>query len=635
MNPKAQNTNKQDQIQAQIQDIRNRLVKIQQHVFASSLSFQKLPSEAMADLSIATKDLAVVADRIQVQTQELHASHQAYTWEHQRYQELFECATDGHLVTDHQGVIQEANNVIANMLNVRQDLLIGQSLEIFLFKADVDSFHTCLKQLPTCQRLKNWKISFKARESKTFLASILVITIYDLQGKWVGIHWLIQDISSQLLAEQLYHDAFHDSLTGLPNRALLLDRLQHLLENYQRHPKQFFAVLFLDLDRFKVFNDCLGHLAGDQILIETAQRLLKSLRDVDTVVRLGGDEFVILLGEIHTLVDAEDCAERIQHALAPPFEVMDQDVEIQCSIGIALSSSLYQRPSDILRDADLAMYQAKHQGGGCFQVFTSQMYPQTLSRYSLEKDLRQAVQQQEFEVFYQPIVCLETRQLSGFEALVRWQHPQKGILLPASFLTLAEETGLMVPIGWQVMYKACAQMVQWQAELSIPSSFTVSVNLSGQQLAQPDLVDQIQFILQGTDLNPRCLTLEITEAALLQNIDQTAATLAQLQAFLIQLEIDDFGTGFSSLSRLRRLSFDGLKIDRSFLNGTKSLEIVNIVSKLANNLGMYAIAEGVETLKQAQQLQALGCKYAQGFFFGQPARAELAELTLRQSQSMF
>lgn len=635
MNNEELNSEELTLIEIKIQDIQTLLIRIQEEPFTPYLSFQKTQEDLIARLSAITEELLTITDTIRLQTQDLHASRLAFAEENQSYHELVQFATDGYIVTNTQGVIQQVNSAVANYLNFHQDLLIGLSIEKFLLKADVYCFYSNLKLLATCKRLKDWKISLKPRNKEPFPALIFVAAIYNHQGQWVGIRWLIQDIGQHILVKQLYHDAVHDSLTGLPNRTLLIDRLQHLIENYQRHPEQFFAVLFLDLDHFKVLNDGLGHLAGDQILIETAQRLADCLREVDTVVRLGGDEFVILLGEIHTLVDAEDCAERIQHMLASPFIAMDQDVIIQCSIGIALSSPQYQDASDILQDADQAMYQAKHQGGDCFQVFTSQLHPQTLNLYSLEKDLRQAVQQQEFEVFYQPIVCLETRKLSGFEALVRWQHPHKGLRLPASFLAMAEETGLIVPIGWQVMRTACEQIAQWQAESTLTPPLTVSVNLSGQQLAQSDLVEQIQSILQATDLNPRCLTLEITEAVLLQNIDHTAATLAQLQAFLIQLEIDDFGTGFSSLSRLRRLSFDGLKIDRSFLNGPKSLEIVNIVTKLANNLGMYTVAEGVETLKQAQQLQAMGCEYAQGFFFGQPAQFELAKETVRKNQEMF
>lgn len=635
MNTEEWDLDKQTQIEIKIKEIITLLTSIKEKDYYPSFSFHFSQNEVLVKLSTVTEELFTIANKVQLQTQELNASRQALISQHQHYQDLFEFATDGYIVTNTQGVIQGVNSAAANYLNYRQDLLISQSLEHFLVNTENKNFRNFIKQLTTGRHLGQLEISLKARDREPFPVVIFATTIHNSHREWVGIHWLIRDTLTRISNEQLYHHAFHDSLTDLPNRTLLLERLQHLLENYQRHPEQLFAVLFLDLDRFKVFNDSLGHLAGDQILIETAHRLLRCVRDVDTVVRLGGDEFVILLGEIHTLIDAEDCAERIKEVLAAPFTVKDQKVIIQCSIGIVLSSPLYQQPSEILQDADQAMYQAKHQGGNCCLVYTSQMHVQTLSLYFLEKALRQAVHQQEFEVFYQPIVSLKTHQLSGFEALVRWEHPQTGLLTPDRFLAIAESTGLIVPIGWQVMRTACKQIVEWQNETALSPALTVNVNLSCQQLDQPDLVAQIQSILQETGLKPECLTLEITESVLLQNIDRTAAALAQLQAFQIELEIDDFGTGFSSLSRLRRLSFDGLKIDRSFLIDIKGLEIVKIIIQLANSLGMYSVAEGVETTEQIQQLQSLKCEYAQGFFFGQPAQAELAKLTLKKSKKMF
>ncbi len=315
--------------------------------------------------------------------------------------------------------------------------------------------------------------------------------------------------------------------------------------------------------------------------------------------------------------------------MAAPLNLNGHQVAIAASIGIVLSDSVYQQAEELLRDADLAMYQAKQQGRACYQIFASQMHAKALNLLNLERELRQAIQRQEFQVHYQSIVSLATNRISGFEALVRWQHPQRGLISPAEFLPVAEETGLILPIGWWVLEQACRQAVQWQAELALTPPLTVSVNLSNRQFAQPDMVAQVEAVLQATGLDPRCLKLEITEGVIVEDVELAIAALVKLRELQVQLYIDDFGTGFSSLSRLRRLPIDALKIDRSFIGDREGFEIVRAIVTLAHNLGMDAIAEGVETAQQVEQLQSLQCEYAQGYFFGRPSSpSQLTELQI-------
>lgn len=302
---------------------------------------------------------------------------------------------------------------------------------------------------------------------------------------------------------------------------------------------------------------------------------------------------------------------------------------IQVSIGIALSHAQYQQPEELLRDADVAMYQAKRQGGACFRVFTPQMQTNTLDAFQLEQELHQAIQRQEFEVYYQPIVSLPTQVFKGFEALVRWHHPQRGVLSPSEFLPVAKETGLITLIDEWMMQTACQQMVEWQREFALTPPLTVSVNVSSRLFIQPDLVHKVQAILQSTGLDPKCLTLEITEDVIMTNIEQSAATLNQLRALQVHLTIDDFGTGYSSLNRLQGLAFHGLKIDRCFIRDSESTELVRAIVLLAHTMGLYAIAEGVETADQVQTLGEVGCEYAQGYYFGRPEERKLAQLKLR------
>lgn len=434
--------------------------------------------------------------------------------------------------------------------------------------------------------------------------------------------------------ERLAHQAFHDALTGLPNRTLLIRHLRRAVEHAKRDKTYSFAVLFLDLDRFKIINESLGHAIGDQLLIAISERLETCLRPGDTVARLGGDEFALLLDHIGDTSDAIRIANRIQKKLTLPFNLNGQDVFATTSIGIALSATGYDQPESLLRDADTAMHRAKALGGARHEVFDSRMHARAVELLQLETDLRRAIERQEFQLHYQPIVSLESETIIGFEALIRWQHPQRGLVSPMQFIPVAEETGLIIPIGRWVLREACRQMRIWQTQLPTHHRLTISVNLSGKQFAQPDLIDEIKRILGETGLDASSLRLEITESVIMQNAEVATDVLSQLRATGIQLHIDDFGTGYSSLSYLHRFPIDMLKIDRSFVSqigvdGDNS-EIVETIMTLARNLSINVIAEGVETVDQLAHLRKLQCEYGQGYLISKPLDKEAAGTLIAQ-----
>src|SRR5690349_10873590 len=433
--------------------------------------------------------------------------------------------------------------------------------------------------------------------------------------------------------EHFRHAAFHDSLTGLPNRAMFTELLKAEIENSKRLNDRLFAVLFLDLDRFKNINDSLGHTYGDLLLVAFAERLERTLRPVDTLARFGGDEFAILLSGMTDATDAVRVAQRIQDELSQPFVLDKNSAFATASIGIAFSSSGYDRADDILRDADIAMYRAKENGKARYEVFDHGMHARAVSRLQLESDLRQAIENKEFCVYYQPIVSLQTGRLAGFEALVRWNHPRRGLVSPADFIPVAEETGLIVPIGEWVLNEACARVRQWQIDSPSHRSLSLSVNLSARQVAQPDLLNRIKEALENSKLNPHCLKLEITESVVMENAEAAAQMFKQLRLLGVQLSIDDFGTGYSSLSYLHRFPLNYLKIDRSFvsrLTTDNDNAIVRTISTLARNLGMEVIAKGIETEAQFQHQKMLGCEYGQGYLSSRPVANEGVDYLLAQ-----
>jgi diguanylate cyclase (GGDEF)-like protein/PAS domain S-box-containing protein len=455
------------------------------------------------------------------------------------------------------------------------------------------------------------------------------LAVWNGDGKATRMAGSLADITDRKSAEQkLLHDAFHDALTGLPNRTLFMDRLRYAVERAKRREDYMFAVLFLDLDRFKDINDSLGHIIGDQLLVAIAQKLQKDLRSTDTVARLGGDEFVILLEDIGDVSDATRIADHLQIELSNSSHLVEHDVFITTSIGIVLSVTGYNRPEEVLRDADIAMYRAKALGKARYEIFDPTMRDLIMERLLLESDLRRALENDELIPYYQPIVSLDTGCTTGFEALARWNHPKRGLLTPDAFISIAEETGLVIAIDRLVLREACRQLHEWQTLFPSESDLSISVNLSVKQVTQPDLVEFIEHTLNETGIHPRCLKLEITESVIMDNFEYTAAVFGKIQNLGVQIEIDDFGIGYSSLSYLSHFPINALKIDRSFIsrmvNNGSHLKIVQAIVMLAHGLGMNVTAEGVEDEHQLSVIKSLGCELAQGYLVSKPAEKDIA-----------
>ena len=443
-------------------------------------------------------------------------------------------------------------------------------------------------------------------------------------ARMVGICWDITD--RKKMEEQLVHEALHDRLTGLPNRALFVDRLAQAVPAQDRG-RGAPAVLFLDVDRFKVINDSLGHEAGDEVLVELARRLSALMRPGDTVARFGGDEFVVLCQDIQHPAEAMHVADRLIAGVSGPVAVTGADIVLSVSVGISVSSSPEDRASDLLRDADAAMYRAKRDGRDRCVLFADAMRAEALARLETEVELRRAVSEDQLRLHYQPVIDLATGLVVGVEALLRWQHPSRGLVMPGEIVEIAEETGLIVPIGEWVMREACDQLSAWDRDTArdtpnVAPHLTMAVNLSGVQLGRVDLVRRVADVLDGSGIDPSRLSLEITESVLMRDAEEALGMLRDLKALGVRISVDDFGTGYSSLTYLKRFPVDVLKIDRSFVDGlgtdADDLAIVQAILALAASLGIDTIAEGVETHVQAQVLRDLGCQRAQGFLLGRP-----------------
>ena len=459
-----------------------------------------------------------------------------------------------------------------------------------------------------------------------------------LEGEVVGRVACFRDITERDRAEaKLRHYALHDTLTNLPNRVQFMNDLKEAVERSRGNSFAKFAVLFLDLDRFKLINDSLGHAIGDKLLIRVAERLKTCVRPGDVVARLGGDEFTILLHRSGESDDVARVAERLQARISEPFKIDNYEVFTSASIGVTLSGTARRLPEDFLRDADTAMYRAKESGKARYEIFDREMHVRNMNLLRVETDLRHAVERNEFEVLYQPIVELSTGRVSEFEALIRWRHPYRGLVNPNEFIHVAEETGLIIPIGKWIIEESCRQIAEWQRRFTIPLS--VSVNLSAKQLMHPNLTRQVKDILFDTGISASQLKLEVTESTVMEHSDRSLKVLCELDALGVNLSTDDFGTGYSSLSYLQRFPFERLKIDRSFINvmdqDEKSGAIVKTILMLGENLRLEVVAEGIETAAQLDALRSLGCTLGQGYLFSRPIDRETAEAFLEAGANVF
>ncbi len=597
-------------------------------VVTSHFYFKQADERARADRE------RIEAAEAQTKQARSHAEELAESEE--RFHSAFEFAAIGMALVGTDGRWLQVNRALCSMLGYSEEEILSTTFQSLTHPEDIDETSRHLAQLLTSSAPS---VAIEKRYTHKLGHTVWVLLnasiIRDARNHSLRFIFQIQDITDRKRAEEkLAHDAFHDAITDLPNRALFLDRLSLAMARIERNPDQIFAVLFLGLDRFKVINESLGHLVGDHLLAAIARRLKSMVRPGDTVARLGGDEFTILIEDILASIEAVALAERIEKELKAPFTIGDREIFISSSIGIAPGGADYQKPEDVLRDADTAMHQAKSAGRSRYALFDKGMHARALSLLQLETDMRRAVERREFFAVYQPIVSLQTGMLTGFEALVRWRHPERGLISPVDFIPLAEEAGHINSIGQIVLEDVCSDMRAWQQEAGKRIPINVSINLSGKQFSHDSLIDQIARTLEQTGIEPRQIKLEITESVVMENIEAAIEMLEQLHALGIQLSIDDFGTGYSSLSYLHRLPIDTLKIDRSFVNrmeeSSENAEIVRTIVALGRNLRMSITAEGIETAEQLNQLRALDCDSGQGYLFSKPVEAEDARQLVRR-----
>lgn len=550
----------------------------------------------------------------------------------QQYRGLFEQSRDAIFMADADGAMTQLNQAAIDLVGSPRDDLIGSSfLTLCAEPTDRTRVRAHLDETGDVQDMEI-RVRRTDGEDRWCLLSTWVGRRED--GSVSGYQGILHDVSGRKqMEEQLTHEAFHDRLTGLPNRALFMDRLERAVARRRRGEAEDLAILFLDLDRFKVVNDSLGHSAGDQLLRLLAELLLREVRAEDTVARIGGDEFAILLDGVTDAVDPTHVAQRIQDRLRIPFVLAGRDIFSSVSIGIAFGGAATENPGDLLREADMAMYRAKELGPARYQIFDQGMHAEAVSLLQLETDLRLALDRQEFVVHYQPVMDLEADRVAGFEALIRWEHPQHGVLQPQAFIPLAEDTGLIGDLGEWVLRQAAWQLSIWRQRGPECHDLFMCVNVSARQFTLSDLVESVARVLDETGIPGPLLRLELTESAVMQSPDAAVRTLTALRNLGVGLSIDDFGTGYSSLNYLHNFPIDTLKIDRSFISRLEEegeAGMVQTIMALARNLGMKAIAEGVETERQLVRLRELGSTSVQGFLFSTALDSTAAGLLLDQ-----
>ncbi|MBE9098933.1 bifunctional diguanylate cyclase/phosphodiesterase [Vacuolonema iberomarrocanum] len=589
-----------------------------------------------------TDSFNLMAHQLQESFAQLQSLNDALSDSESRLTQFLEALPVGVMVHDAQGNLAYINQVGKDLLGIHYLPFLATEAfpEVFqIYRAGTPELYP-IGELPSALALQGQTVH---RDDLEVLGDdglipleVWASPILDQTGAVIYAIAAFLNVSDRKHAEQqLIHNAFHDALTDLPNRTYLMQRLEMAIQRAREHKESQFAVLFLDLDRFKIINDSLGHLVGDELLITVAHQLKQLVRSSDLAARLGGDEFVLLLEDIQDVSLVEEIAESVLMEMRLPRHLEGRDVVLSTSIGIVIGTGDYEKASDLLRDADIAMYCAKNRGKAQYVIFDSEMHIQALKQLQLENDFRHALRYTEFVVYYQPIVNLKTGGLVGFEALVRWQHPTQGLLPPGSFINFAEETGLIVPLDSWVMYDACRQLREWRSHFPQQEHLRISINLSARDLGHPQLLEDMQDVLTEMQLPPHCLALELTESLLIENIDSTLRFLAQAKAAGIHISIDDFGTGYSSLSYLHQLPVDALKIDRSFvipMQAERNQEIASTIITLSRQLGLRTIAEGVETNLQRQWLLNLGCTFGQGHFFGEALPAsEIPALLCRET----
>ncbi|EKU99914.1 PAS domain S-box/diguanylate cyclase (GGDEF) domain-containing protein [Leptolyngbya sp. PCC 7375] len=545
---------------------------------------------------------------------------------------FFNLAIDLLFIADADGVFKRINPSWFDTLGYTADDVLSQSFWQFMLPEDQHSKQDLQDTLAQGQEINGLEFQVRSKDGDYHWIAWNLVPFPQEDLLYGSGRDITQRKAS---AARLTYETLHDSLTGLDNRVCCLNRLELAIEHQKRQPHEHFAVLFVDLDNFKYINDSLGHLVGDQLLIQVSQRLKAVVRGIDGVARLGGDEFLILLEQLDHLNDALKTVYRLQKELQKPFQLGGREIFTSASIGVVFSNLSYQSVDDIIRDADIAMYRAKSEGKSSYAIFDQTMYLQTLHLVEIETDLRKAIKAQEFCLYYQPLVNLKPpHQLKGFEVLLRWHHPDQGLIPASEFIPIAEETGQINAIDEWVLRNACKQLKTWQAKGKVTMDVYLSVNLSGQQFRNPSLIYTLDTILTETQLDPQCLKLEITESSLIQNTQAATEIMKLICNRGIELSLDDFGTGFSSLRYLQQFPISTIKIDRSFVDGLnnsdRNFRITSAIVNLAKALGFNTIAEGVEAHEQLTELHELGCDAGQGYLFSKPLPATKVESYLAQ-----
>lgn len=542
------------------------------------------------------------------------------------FQQLFDGSPQAVISTDLNGIITRVNRGFERTFGYRADHITGSHNCDMVVPEEMILEMTTIRQTILSGKSIHRETSRKHRSGKLIPVSLLGFPIL-INGMIDGIFYIYQDITDRKELEgQLYRKAFYDSLTGVPNRILFMERLGHAVARQKRNGEFQFSVFMIDLDRFKWVNDTMGHSAGDTLLEQTAQRFLSCVRSVDTVARLGGDEFAVLLEDISDSKEIIAIARRIRNESARVFRIQDNDVYISSSIGIVLNTAIYGKPEDILRDADIAMYRAKGTGKSRYKVFSRKLHGITHDAMELENDLKKAVKQKELVLYYQPVICSESKKIKGCEALLRWMHPTRGMVLPADFISLAEETSLIIPIGEWVIKEACRQLKVWQTTVKGAHNMSVSVNISSRQFMHNDLELTIRNALDAVDLYPHFFVAELTESSVMEKPESVIGQLKRLKKTGIKVAIDDFGTGYSSLAYLKRFPLDFLKMDKSFAADInldhENLAIAKAIITLAHNLKLKVVAGGIERIEELETLKGLHCDYVQGPFYSRPVTGE-------------